>query len=79
MCVNSEPEAVVGKPSPKMLEVLSHYAKIDLKRSLMVGDRLNTDIEFGKRQGLRTLLVLTGVSTREEVGGTSLWNTCVFG
>ena len=26
----------------------------------MVGDRLNTDIEFGKNGGLATLLVLTG-------------------
>ena len=26
----------------------------------MIGDRLNTDIEFGKNGGLSTLLVLTG-------------------
>ncbi len=49
-----------------MLEVLASYAGIDLRRSVMVGDRLNTDIEFGKRQGLHTILVLTGVNTRED-------------
>ncbi len=30
----------------------------------MVGDRLNTDIEFGKAGGLATLLVLTGACLR---------------
>jgi 4-nitrophenyl phosphatase len=32
----------------------------------MIGDRLETDIAFGLKGNISTLLVLTGVSTREE-------------
>jgi 4-nitrophenyl phosphatase len=35
--------------------------------SVMVGDRLDTDIQFGHGAGVPTVLVLTGVSTIDEV------------
>jgi len=37
------------------------------ENSVMIGDRLDTDIIAGTESGLRTILVLTGVTTREEV------------
>jgi len=47
---------------------------IDVERSLIVGDRLDTDIRFGVDSGMRSALVLTGVTTAETLqrlqGGT---------
>ena len=50
---------VVGKPSPHMMEFAAR--RIGAKRPLMVGDRLDTDIEGGNSAGFETALVLTGV------------------
>lgn len=43
-----------------MLEAILAEYKIDPKKTVMIGDRLNTDIEFGLKGGIDTLCVLTG-------------------
>jgi len=55
----------VGKPSTFMLDDIAETFNIDKSEICMVGDRLDTDIMFGQNGGLRTMLVLSGV-TREE-------------
>ena len=50
---------VVGKPSPHMMEYAAH--RCAGARPIMVGDRLDTDIEGGNAAGFETALVLTGV------------------
>jgi len=61
-----EPLAL-GKPSQAMMDAIEGKFKFDRKRACMVGDRLNTDIQFGIEGGLgSTLCVLTGVSKKEE-------------
>ncbi len=54
----------IGKPEPGMYEVARSL--LGSGRMVMVGDRLDSDIEGGKRAGIGTVLVLTGVTTREE-------------
>lgn len=51
---------VAGKPSPPLLE--ETIRRVGGRRPLMVGDRLDTDIEGAHRSGIDSLLVLTGVT-----------------
>ena len=55
-------EVVVGKPSPIILEVALEALGVTADDCVIVGDRLETDIAMGKRNGLRTVLVLSGVT-----------------
>ena len=61
------PEMYAGKPSAFLLELLKgNY--VDMARTLVVGDRLDTDVAFGKAGGAGvTVLTLSGVSTLEDV------------
>ena len=71
------PEAVIGKPSPVAFHVAIERMGIDPERILMVGDRLETDIEGGQRAGLDTALVLTGVTTHKILERSTLRPTWV--
>ncbi len=64
-----EPE-VIGKPETPMLETALERMGIEPAAAVMVGDRLDTDILAGQRAGMLTVLVLTGVSTREELAAS---------
>jgi phosphoglycolate phosphatase len=55
---------VVGKPSDFMLENIANTFNLQRSQICMVGDRLDTDIMFGKNGGLTTCLVLSGTSGR---------------
>lgn len=50
-----------GKPSVFMFEEIKRRLKVDLKRVLLIGDRLETDIELGNKFGIDSALVSTGV------------------
>ncbi|KAG6832870.1 hypothetical protein H0H87_012803 [Tephrocybe sp. NHM501043] len=58
-----------GKPSTTMLDCINAKVHYNPERTIMVGDRLNTDILFGKSGGLATLLVLSGITQESEITG----------
>jgi HAD superfamily hydrolase (TIGR01450 family) len=59
-------EVVVGKPSPIILEVALQTLGVEARDCVMVGDRLETDIVMGKRLGLATVLVLSGITRADD-------------
>jgi len=57
----------VGKPNPLMMRTALRTLGAHSEQSVMIGDRMDTDIIGGTESGLDTILVLTGVTRREEV------------
>ncbi|KAJ8299299.1 hypothetical protein KUTeg_023359 [Tegillarca granosa] len=60
---------LIGKPNTIMFDILKKLHNIDPEKSIMIGDRCDTDIGFGNNCGMSTLLVLTGASSLDEVDG----------
>lgn len=58
----------MGKPENYLCDIFfKDEIKQNSKRFLMIGDRLNTDILFGNKNNLQTLMVETGVHKMEKV------------
>ncbi|RUS76893.1 hypothetical protein EGW08_015332, partial [Elysia chlorotica] len=58
---------MLGKPAPDMFHLLRRVHGLDPSRCMMVGDRLDTDIQFARNCGMRSMLVLSGISTIEDI------------
>jgi NagD protein len=57
----------VGKPNPLMMREALNKIDAHSESSAMVGDRMDTDVLCGLEAGLRTFLVLTGVTQADDV------------
>lgn len=57
---------IAGKPNPTLYEFALERLGTDSSETLVVGDRLETDIIGGQKLGCPTALVLSGIATREE-------------
>jgi len=57
----------IGKPNPLMMRTALRYLDEHSEHATMVGDRMDTDIVAGIESGMQTILVLTGVTKREDV------------
>ncbi len=56
----------VGKPNPLMMRSALNAIDAHSETTVMIGDRMDTDVVAGLEAGLETVLVLTGVATRAE-------------
>jgi NagD protein len=57
----------VGKPNPLMMRTALNYLDVHSENTVMVGDRMDTDIIAGVESAMGTILVLTGVTRRDDV------------
>jgi NagD protein len=56
----------VGKPNPWMMRSALNYLDVHSENTVMIGDRMDTDIVAGVESGMETILVLSGVTHRED-------------
>lgn len=76
-CTGVRCDPIVGKPSPIMVATVMEMVGVRPGRCIMVGDRLETDIQMGIDAGMATCLVLTGDATRETLAASGLAPTYV--
>jgi NagD protein len=57
----------IGKPNHWMLRDIERIYDWNSQASLMIGDSLSTDMELGTQAGMRTVLVLSGITSRADV------------
>jgi 4-nitrophenyl phosphatase len=66
-CTNQKPLKIFGKPNPFGISTILKDTNNPLNKSVIFGDRLNTDILAGNRAKIKTVLVLTGVTNESDV------------
>lgn len=57
----------IGKPNPFMMRAALYHLGVHSEDTVMIGDRMDTDIIAGIESGLETILVLTGVTRADQV------------
>ncbi len=57
----------IGKPNPLMMRTALNYLGVHSENTVMVGDRMDTDIVAGVESGMETILVLSGVTGMEDI------------
>ncbi len=57
----------VGKPNPLMMRIALKRLMVSREEAIVIGDRMDTDVRCGLESEIDTLLVLSGITSREEV------------
>ena len=58
----------IGKPNALMMRTALNYLNVHSENTMMIGDRMDTDIIAGVTSGMETILVLSGVTKEEDIG-----------
>jgi 4-nitrophenyl phosphatase len=74
----STPPLIMGKPETTLFELAMERMGVTAEGTAVVGDRLETDILGGKNAGIATVLVLSGITRREELEDSSYQPDLVF-
>lgn len=67
-----------GKPNPLMMRTGLNILGCHSSEAVMIGDRMDTDVISGMESGMSTVLVLSGVSTRENIQGFAYRPTLIL-
>ena len=59
--------AIIGKPEPIIYQQAMELLDVDMDYTIAIGDRLDTDILGAVRTGIRSLMVLSGISTEDDL------------
>lgn len=59
---------VTGKPSPVMMRSARKYLGLETGGTTIIGDTMETDIQGGVQMGYKTILVLSGITQKENLG-----------
>lgn len=57
----------VGKPNPAMMRSALNNLGVHSEHTVMIGDRMDTDVRCGLEAGMRTILVRSGIATDDDV------------
>ena len=72
------PDRIIGKPNEDIIEYLATRVHTQRAQIAMVGDRLYTDIAAGRNNGLKSVLVLSGEATMEDVHKSDVLPHLIF-
>ncbi|NMC81184.1 MAG: HAD family hydrolase [Chloroflexi bacterium] len=57
----------VGKPNPLMMRMALNYLGVHSENTVIIGDRMDTDMVAGVQTGMDTILVLSGITRSEDI------------
>ena len=69
---------IIGKPEPTMFEQALELMVVDAESTLMIGDRLETDILGAQKIGIKTALVLSGICRKEDLEQSAIQPDFIF-